>query len=56
MHTTPGEPAGTAGRRALIIGGSVGGLFTANLLRRAGWTVQVFERSEGGHQHDARAV
>ncbi len=47
MRTTQGEPAGAAGRRALIIGGSVGGLFTALLLRRAGWSVQVFERSEG---------
>jgi 2-polyprenyl-6-methoxyphenol hydroxylase-like FAD-dependent oxidoreductase len=33
--------------RALIVGGSVGGLFAANLLRRAGWDVQVFERAAG---------
>jgi 2-polyprenyl-6-methoxyphenol hydroxylase-like FAD-dependent oxidoreductase len=32
-------------RRALIIGGSVGGLFTANLLRRIGWHAVVFERN-----------
>ncbi len=32
-------------RRAIVIGGSVGGLFAANLLRRAGWEVGVFERS-----------
>ena len=32
-------------RRALVIGGSVGGLFAANLLRRGGWDVAVFERS-----------
>jgi len=31
--------------RALVIGGSVGGLFAAGLLRRAGWDVTVFERS-----------
>ena len=32
-------------RRALIIGGSVGGLFAANLLRQGGWDVAVYERS-----------
>ena len=31
--------------RALVIGGSVGGLFAAGLLRGAGWEVAVFERS-----------
>ena len=31
--------------RALIIGGSVGGLFAANLLRATGWDVTVFERA-----------
>lgn len=33
--------------RALIIGGSVGGLFTASLLRGIGWDVAVFEKSAG---------
>ena len=33
--------------RALIIGGSVGGLFAAHLLRGAGWEVAVFERAAG---------
>lgn len=33
--------------RALIIGGSLGGLFAGLLLRRAGWEVTVFERSAG---------
>lgn len=33
--------------RALIIGGSVGGLFAAHLLRAGGWDVAVFERSRG---------
>jgi 2-polyprenyl-6-methoxyphenol hydroxylase-like FAD-dependent oxidoreductase len=31
--------------RALIIGGSVGGLFAANLLRSTGWHTTVFERN-----------
>lgn len=34
-----------APRRALVIGGSLAGLFSANLLRAAGWDVWVFERS-----------
>jgi 2-polyprenyl-6-methoxyphenol hydroxylase-like FAD-dependent oxidoreductase len=33
-------------RRALIIGGSISGLFAALLLRREGWQVDVFERTE----------
>ena len=33
--------------RALVIGGSVGGLFAAHLLRGAGWDVAVFERASG---------
>jgi len=32
---------------ALVIGGSVGGLFAANLLRAIGWEVTVFERARG---------
>ena len=31
----------TSGRRAIVIGGSVGGLFAANLLLRRGWDVRV---------------
>jgi 2-polyprenyl-6-methoxyphenol hydroxylase-like FAD-dependent oxidoreductase len=34
-----------AARRALVIGGSLGGLFAALLLRSAGWSVVVFERN-----------
>src|SRR6185437_6776316 len=34
-------------QRALIVGGSVGGLFAAHLLRSHGWDVAVFERSGG---------
>jgi 2-polyprenyl-6-methoxyphenol hydroxylase-like FAD-dependent oxidoreductase len=29
----------------LVIGGSLGGLFAANLVARAGWDVEVFEHS-----------
>jgi 2-polyprenyl-6-methoxyphenol hydroxylase-like FAD-dependent oxidoreductase len=35
-------------RRALIVGGSLGGLFAGNLLRRIGWDVDIFERSPRG--------
>lgn len=31
-------------RKAIVIGGSLGGLFAANLLHRAGWNVHVYER------------
>jgi 2-polyprenyl-6-methoxyphenol hydroxylase-like FAD-dependent oxidoreductase len=34
-------------RRALIIGGSMGGLLAATMLVRRGWNVEVFERIEG---------
>lgn len=33
-----------ANKSAIVIGGSLGGLFAANLLHRAGWDVQVYER------------
>ena len=32
-------------RRALVIGGSLGGLLAANLLARGGWDVEVFEQA-----------
>jgi len=35
------------GKHALVIGGSLGGLFAASLLSKAGWTVTVYERSKG---------
>lgn len=38
--------------RALVIGGSLGGLFAGNLLRRIGWDVDIFERSP--HDLDSR--
>ena len=33
-------------KTAIVIGGSMGGLFAANLLLRAGWDVRIFERSD----------
>ena len=36
-----------SGPQAIVIGGSVGGLFTANALRAVGWGVKVFEQSTG---------
>ncbi len=33
--------------RAIVVGGSMGGLFAALLLRRAGWRIDVFERIGG---------
>ena len=35
----------SAAARATVVGGSLGGLFAANLLYRAGWDVRVFEHS-----------
>ncbi|MDQ0139588.1 FAD binding domain-containing protein [Cupriavidus necator] len=32
-------------RKAIVIGGSVGGLFSATLLSRNGWEVEIFERT-----------
>jgi 2-polyprenyl-6-methoxyphenol hydroxylase-like FAD-dependent oxidoreductase len=37
-------------RKAVIAGGSVGGLFVGNMLMRQGWAVDVFERVAGGLQ------
>lgn len=39
-------------KRALIIGGSLGGLFTASMLQQAGWHTDIFERSP--HDLDSR--
>ena len=35
-------------RKAVIAGGSVGGLFVGNMLMRQGWAVEIFERVAGG--------
>jgi len=37
----------TQPRRALVIGGSLGGLFAASLLRAIGWDVTIFEKTVG---------
>ena len=34
-------------RRAIVIGGSLGGLFAGNILLRSGWDVKIVERSGG---------
>ncbi len=39
-------------KRAIIIGGSLGGLFAGNMLRTVGWDVDIYERSQ--HDLDAR--
>jgi len=36
----------TASRRAIVIGGSVAGLFAAIFLRQSGWSVDVYEKSK----------
>jgi 2-polyprenyl-6-methoxyphenol hydroxylase-like FAD-dependent oxidoreductase len=36
--------SGTEARKAAVVGGSIGGLFAAAALRKAGWSVKVFER------------
>jgi 2-polyprenyl-6-methoxyphenol hydroxylase-like FAD-dependent oxidoreductase len=42
--TNKHDAAARRAHSAAIIGGSLGGLFAANLLHRAGWTVNVYER------------
>ena len=46
------EQQDSKSRRALIVGGSLGGLFAGTLLRRIGWNVDIFERSP--HDLDSR--
>ncbi|MDR0246706.1 MAG: FAD binding domain-containing protein [Burkholderia sp.] len=52
--SSPGEHImeGGSGRKAVIVGGSVGGLFAATALRASGWRVDVFEQSP--HELDSR--
>ncbi len=38
---------GSGTKRAIVIGGSMSGLLSAHLLRRAGWDVHIYERVEG---------
>src|SRR5580693_8481303 len=44
--TRRGPCGGHMKRRAIIIGGSMSGLFSAAFLRRIGWHVDVYERSK----------
>src|SRR5271167_3921951 len=39
------SPSQSLGHRAVVIGGSITGLFVAAFLRRIGWQVDVYERS-----------
>ncbi|WP_420995024.1 FAD binding domain-containing protein [Cupriavidus sp. 30B13] len=39
------NPVPHAQPRAIVVGGSIGGLFAANLLSRHGWAVEIFERT-----------
>ncbi len=34
------------GKQAIVIGGSLGGLFTGIMLRSVGWDVDIYERSD----------
>ncbi len=43
--TVANQVAGVPAGRALVVGGSMGGLFTALVLLRQGWDVRVFERA-----------
>jgi 2-polyprenyl-6-methoxyphenol hydroxylase-like FAD-dependent oxidoreductase len=47
IATTGQRETVLARQRALVVGGSVGGLFAAHCLRSAGWEVAVFERASG---------
>lgn len=40
MNTAPHQKP-----RAIVVGGSLGGLFAANMLQRNGWDVEIFERT-----------
>ena len=42
---TPAGRQTGSNRRVIVIGGSIAGLFVAAFLRRAGWQVDIYERS-----------
>lgn len=44
MHS-PAAPTTRAGRKALVVGGSLAGLSAANWLRVSGWDVEILERA-----------
>src|SRR5215210_3083280 len=35
-------------KRAIIVGGSMGGMLAGNMLIREGWSVEILERTKGG--------
>lgn len=45
MSAASPRPAASNAPRALVVGGSLGGLFAGTLLKRAGWNVDIYERS-----------
>jgi 2-polyprenyl-6-methoxyphenol hydroxylase-like FAD-dependent oxidoreductase len=44
-HTQHATSQQGTGRRAIVVGGSIAGLFAAAFLRRIGWQVDIYERS-----------
>ena len=46
FRAMPGTSSRRRNRRAVIIGGSMSGLFSAAFLRQIGWDVDVYERSQ----------
>jgi 2-polyprenyl-6-methoxyphenol hydroxylase-like FAD-dependent oxidoreductase len=57
-NAAPPSPDRRAGAplKAVVIGGSLGGLFAGAMLRRAGWEVDVFERSPDDMSSDGGGV
>src|SRR5258705_3576931 len=47
LRRGPAKDMSSRSRRAIVIGGSMSGLFAALYLRRLGWEVTVHERSSG---------
>src|SRR5262249_20267807 len=45
VQPMPGSPSSRRRRRAIIVGGSMSGLFAAAFLRQIGWDADVYERS-----------
>lgn len=52
MASVTAHDSGTRRKRAIVIGGSLGGLFAGSMLRSIGWDVDIYERS--AHDLDSR--
>lgn len=52
MEATMSTKSPDNAKKAIVIGGSLGGLFAGNMLRTAGWEADIYERSE--HDLDSR--